>query len=96
MFKYYYYEGRVKISKCDHQPGICTFEITCDVAPYKYDFGTWHHRITKFTSFEDALKWLKTEENDFRTREFISKAAAKKLGYVDPEEELKYYPEDYE
>ena len=35
----YYYEGRVKISKCDHQPGICTFEITCDVAPYKYDFG---------------------------------------------------------
>ena len=63
---------------------------------YKYDFGTWHHRITKFTSFEDALKWLETEENDFRTREFISKTAVKKLGYVDPEEELKYYPEDYE
>lgn len=35
----FYYEGRVKISKCDHHPGICIFDISCDVAPYKYDFG---------------------------------------------------------
>lgn len=35
----YYYQGRVKISKCEHQPGICLFDITCDVEPYKYDFG---------------------------------------------------------
>lgn len=35
----YYYQGRVRISKCEHQPGICTFDITCDVEPYKYDFG---------------------------------------------------------
>ena len=52
----------------------------------KYEFGTWHHRITKFTSFKDALKWLDTEEYDFRTREFISKTSAKKLGFVDTEE----------
>lgn len=35
----YYYQGRVKISKCEHKPGICIFDIDCDVAPYKYDFG---------------------------------------------------------
>lgn len=35
----YYYQGRVKISKCEHRPGICIFDITCYVGPYKYDFG---------------------------------------------------------
>ena len=60
---------------------------------YKFEFGSWRHRITKFTNFEDALKWLDTEEYDFRTREFISKTAALKLGYVDPEEEVKYDPD---
>lgn len=35
----YYYQGRVEISKCEHQPGICIFDISCNVEPYKYDFG---------------------------------------------------------
>ena len=48
---------------------------------YKYEFGEWHHRITKFTDFNEAIEWLETEECDFRTREFVSKTTAKQYGY---------------
>lgn len=47
----------------------------------KYEYGRWHHWITKFTSWEDAEKWLYTEQSDFRTRELISKTEARKYGY---------------
>ena len=42
-------------------------------------FGFWSHKIKKFTNFEEAEKWLNTEENDFRIREFITKSEARKL-----------------
>ena len=47
---------------------------------YKYNFGRWEHRVQKFDSYEEAEKWLYTEEYDFRTRELISKAEARKYG----------------
>lgn len=47
---------------------------------YKYSFGGWEHRVQKFDSYEDAEKWLYTEEYDFRTRELISKTEARKYG----------------
>ena len=46
----------------------------------KYQFG-WHHWITKFTNWDEAMEWLYTEEYDFREREFISKTAAHEYGY---------------
>lgn len=48
---------------------------------YKFEFGKWHHSITKFTSLEEAEKWFVTEQRDFRTREFITKSEAKSYGY---------------
>lgn len=45
---------------------------------YKYEFGEWSHHIYKFTNLEKAEKWLRTEEYDFREREFISKTEARK------------------
>ena len=48
---------------------------------YKFEFGRFSHNIYKFTNFEEAKKWLHTEEYDFREREFISKTEAKKYGY---------------
>lgn len=50
---------------------------------YKYDFGRWIHNIRKFTDLAEAEDWLTTEQHDFRTREFISKTTAKKLGYTE-------------
>lgn len=47
---------------------------------YKYEFG-WKHWITKFTDWDEAIEWFNTEQYDFRTREFISKTEAQKLGY---------------
>ena len=47
----------------------------------KFSFGRWQHDITKFTSFEEAEKWLHTEQYDFKERELISKTTAKKYGY---------------
>ena len=47
----------------------------------KYEFGCWYHHILKFTDFEEAIKWLHTEEYDFRERELISLTTAKKYGY---------------
>lgn len=46
----------------------------------KFEFGHWSHHIVKFTDFDKALKWLHTEEYDFRERELISKTTAKKYG----------------
>lgn len=43
----------------------------------KYNFG-WVGYAKRFTDYEEALKWLETEENDFRTRELVSKTQAKK------------------
>lgn len=50
---------------------------------YKYNFGRWDHNVTKFTDLEKAEKWLITEQNDFRSREFISLSEARKYGYKD-------------
>lgn len=47
----------------------------------KFEFGRWTHQITKFTDYAEAIKWLHTEEYDFRERELISKTAAVKYGY---------------
>lgn len=48
---------------------------------WKYEFGQYTHHIKCFKDFDEALNWLNTEEYDFRTREFISKTEALKLGY---------------
>lgn len=48
---------------------------------YKYEFGRWNHRISKFDNLEEAEKWFVTEQYDFRTREFITKTEAKSYGY---------------
>lgn len=48
---------------------------------YKYEFGVWSHIVTEFDSYDDAEKWLYSEEFDFRTRELITKTEARKLGY---------------
>lgn len=45
------------------------------------EYHTWRHKVIKFTSYEEALKWLHTESYDFAEREFVSKTTAKKLGY---------------
>jgi len=50
---------------------------------YKYAFGSWHHNIYKFTDWNKAVKWLHTEEYDFRTRELICKTEAIRCGYED-------------
>lgn len=48
---------------------------------YKFDSGKWIHNVKKFTNWDQAEKWLNTEQYDFRTREFISKTEAIKYGY---------------
>lgn len=48
---------------------------------YKYEFGVWSHIVTEFDSYDDAKKWLYSEEFDFRARELITKTEARKLGY---------------
>ena len=47
----------------------------------KFEFGRWEHNVRKFDSWEEAEKWLYTEEGDFRERELISKTEAHKCGY---------------
>lgn len=44
----------------------------------KYNFG-WEHKVYAFDNKEDAEKWLRTEEYDFRERELMTKTAAIKL-----------------
>lgn len=43
---------------------------------YKFE---WKHTVYKFTSIEDAEKWLKTETYCFAERELMSKTAAENL-----------------
>lgn len=50
---------------------------------YKWEFGRWHHDLHKFTDWDEAQKWLNTEEHDFRERELISKTEAVALGWKD-------------
>lgn len=53
---------------------------------WKYDFGSYHHNVKKFTDYNKAIEWLNTEEYDFRTREFITKSEAINLGWVESED----------
>ena len=46
---------------------------------YKFDFGKWNYNLYKFNNYKNAVKWLNTEEYDFRTRELCSKSKAIKL-----------------
>jgi len=47
----------------------------------KFAFGEWHNSVHAFYSREDAIKWLHTEEYDFRERELLTKSEAiKKVG----------------
>lgn len=39
--------------------------------------GEWEGYAVRFTDYEEALEWLKTEEYDFRIRELVSKTRAK-------------------
>ena len=52
---------------------------------YAFAFGIWSHNVRKFTNYEDAVLWLRQEEFGFRTREFITKTEAIKLGYTEKE-----------
>lgn len=45
----------------------------------KFDFGSWDHVVYVFGNKEDAEKWLRTEEYDFRERELMTKTEAIKL-----------------
>lgn len=46
----------------------------------KYGFGQWNHRVYgPFETEEEAQKWLRHEEYDFRERELMSKTAAIRL-----------------
>ena len=47
----------------------------CGVS-YKYDFG-WTGYVERFDDYEKAVKWLNTEEYDFRQRELCSMTRAK-------------------
>lgn len=40
----------------------------------KFEFGRWNYCFYKFTEYESALKWLDTEEYNFRERELMSKS----------------------
>lgn len=42
----------------------------------KFNFGRLEGYSKKFTSLEEAEKWLETEEYDFRTRELCGKTKA--------------------
>lgn len=45
---------------------------------YKYNFGRWEGYIKEFDDIDKALKWLHTEEYDFRTRELGSLSYCKR------------------
>ena len=45
----------------------------------KFFFGTWNHRVYKFSDKATAEKWLNTEEAEFRMRELMTKSEAMKL-----------------
>lgn len=54
---------------------------------YKYEFGEWKGYGMEFDNFEEARKWLHTEEGDFRIRELVSKKEALKWGLRNRREE---------
>lgn len=68
----------------------------------KFAFGEWHNAVHAFYSEEDAIKWLHTEEYDFRERELLTKSKAiKEVGkkavenaIIHDGEEV-YYPYPY-
>ena len=45
----------------------------------KFEFGKWNGYAKKFDSFEEAERWLNTEEYDFRLRSLVSKTYAKRF-----------------
>lgn len=45
----------------------------------KFNFGHWEHVVYHFPDMESAVKWLHTEEFDFREREIMNKTQAIKL-----------------
>lgn len=45
----------------------------------KFNFGYWEHVVYHFSDMESAVKWLHTEEFDFREREIMNKTQAIKL-----------------
>ena len=45
----------------------------------KFNFGRWNHSVVKFTNYEEAEKWLETEQYDFKERELCSKTRAIQL-----------------
>lgn len=47
----------------------------------KCEFGRWSGYIKQFTNYEKAIKWLNTEEYDFRERRLCSKTEALKTKY---------------
>ena len=42
----------------------------------KFEFGRWSGYALEFTDWDEAQKWLLTEEYDFRERSLCSKARA--------------------
>lgn len=42
----------------------------------KFAFGEWNYSVHAFYTEEDAVKWLHTEEYDFRERELMTKSKA--------------------
>lgn len=60
---------------------------------YKYAFGRWDGYSARFTSLDDALEWLNTEEYDFRTKELCSKTEA--LRYGEPYDMIRVMGADY-
>lgn len=51
----------------------------------KFQFDCWQGYVVVFDDFEKAVKWLHTEEGDFRQRELIARTNAKEClsrGYV--------------
>lgn len=49
----------------------------------KFEFGKWTGYSVEFTSMEEALKWLSTDENSFSQRSLVSKTRAKEYPRVD-------------
>lgn len=49
------------------------------VVSSKYEFGMWHHSVCLFHDEKKALEYLNYQENDFRTRELMTKEEAIKL-----------------
>ncbi len=42
----------------------------------KFEFGRWSHYVVAFDSQDEAKKWLRTEQYDFRERELMTKEEA--------------------